>query len=71
MVRGLDPLVFNDVMMSRLGKGLGYGTVPASRSSSVLVSAFLATVLYEYSYGGIACKFGRFYKPALPPSPPV
>ena len=42
-------------MMSRLGKGLGYGTVPASRSSSVLVSAFLATVLYEYrySYGGI------------------
>ena len=27
MVRVLDPLVFNDVMMSRLGKGLGYRTV--------------------------------------------
>ena len=27
MVRVLDPLVFNDAMMSRLGKGLGYRTV--------------------------------------------
>ena len=39
--------MFNDVMMSRLGKGLGYGTVPASGSSSVLVSAFLATIPYS------------------------